>query len=105
MAQNYDEMYAKLKYESARTDILEWMNETIELHEKTISELKAHRQRFQETKPTGFLTKPVDVFSWFVNAVQNGAARNVRFDLVAKYSHDLGVGEEMQRQLDARKGE
>jgi hypothetical protein len=75
---------------AAREDALTWMDETIAVHERAIRELKRRREAFIEAFDTdgeGRIMKPVDHIGAFLNDVQNGVLRNVRFDRAA----DIGA--------------
>ena len=76
---------AEFERASARNDVINWMDDSIAMHERTIRDLKQRKQRFLEAfdKPEAGLMTAVDHVSAFVNDMQNGVLRNVRFDLAA----------------------
>jgi len=84
-APSADEQMAKYERDSTRRAAVEWMDETIATHERAIRDLKARREQFlavYDGTEQGMMTA-VDHVGAFVNDIQNGVARNVRFDLAA----------------------
>jgi hypothetical protein len=84
-APSADQQLAAYERKIARKDAIEWMDETIAVHERAIRDLKARREQFLATfdgTEQGMMTA-VDHVGAFVNDIQNGVARNVRFDLAA----------------------
>ena len=76
---------AEFERASARNDVINWMDDSIAMHERAIRDLNQRKQSFLEAfdKPEAGLMTAVDHVGAFVNDMQNGVLRNVRFDVAA----------------------